>query len=52
MSEEIITQLQEFKVANKPETENDVPAPSCVKQGPFTFNGETSEFPKVVYKEK
>jgi phospholipid/cholesterol/gamma-HCH transport system substrate-binding protein len=52
VSEEIITQLQEFKVANKPETENDVPAPSCVKQSPFTFNGETSEFPKVVYKEK
>jgi phospholipid/cholesterol/gamma-HCH transport system substrate-binding protein len=31
---------------------NRVAAPSCVKQSPFTFNGETSEFPKVVYKEK
>jgi hypothetical protein len=50
--EEIIEKLIQFKVANKPETENDVPAPSCVKQSPFTFNGETSEFPKVVYKEK
>jgi hypothetical protein len=52
VSEEIIEKLIQFKVANKPETENDVPAPSCVKQAPFTFNGETSEFPKVVYKEK
>ena len=52
VSEEIIEKLIQFKVANKPETENDVPAPSCVKQSPFTFNGETSEFPKVVYKEK
>jgi phospholipid/cholesterol/gamma-HCH transport system substrate-binding protein len=52
VSTEIIEKLIQFKVANKPETENDVPAPSCVKQSPFTFNGETSEFPKVVYKEK
>ncbi|MGH2864438.1 MAG: MlaD family protein [Solirubrobacteraceae bacterium] len=52
VSEEIIEKLIQFKVANKPETENDVPAPACVKQGPLTFNGETSEFPHVVYKEK
>jgi phospholipid/cholesterol/gamma-HCH transport system substrate-binding protein len=52
ISEEIISQLQQFKVANKPEGTNEVAAPACVKQAPFTFNGETSEFPKVVYKEK
>jgi virulence factor Mce-like protein len=52
VSTEIIEKLIQFKVANAPETANDVPAPSCVKQGPFTFNGETSEFPHVVYKEK
>jgi phospholipid/cholesterol/gamma-HCH transport system substrate-binding protein len=52
ISEEIISQLQQFKVANKPESSNEVSAPACVKQAPFTFNGETSEFPHVVYKEK
>jgi phospholipid/cholesterol/gamma-HCH transport system substrate-binding protein len=29
---------------------NRVAAPSCVQQSPFTFNGETSEFPHVTYK--
>jgi phospholipid/cholesterol/gamma-HCH transport system substrate-binding protein len=52
VSTEIIEKLIQFKVANAPETGNDVPAPGCVKQSPFTFNGETSEFPHVVYKEK
>jgi phospholipid/cholesterol/gamma-HCH transport system substrate-binding protein len=52
VSEELISQLQQFKVANKPETANDVPAPGCVQQGPFTYNGETSQFPHAVYKEK
>jgi hypothetical protein len=23
------------------------PAPACKKQGPFTFGGETTQFPKV-----
>jgi phospholipid/cholesterol/gamma-HCH transport system substrate-binding protein len=33
-------------VANNPEkTSNAVPAPACTQQGPFTFNGETSQFP-------
>jgi phospholipid/cholesterol/gamma-HCH transport system substrate-binding protein len=45
----IIEQIIEFKVANKPETSNDVPAPACNQQGPFTFNGQTSQFPHVVY---
>jgi virulence factor Mce-like protein len=52
VSEETIKQLQQFKVANTPETANAVPAPPCLQQGPFTFNGETSQFPHVVYKEK
>jgi phospholipid/cholesterol/gamma-HCH transport system substrate-binding protein len=52
VSTEIIEQLIKFKVANAPETANDVPAPACIKQSPFTYNGETSEFPHVVYKEK
>ncbi|MGH2910888.1 MAG: MlaD family protein [Solirubrobacteraceae bacterium] len=33
-------------VANNPEKPgNVVPAPPCKQQGPFTFNGETSQFP-------
>jgi virulence factor Mce-like protein len=33
-------------VANKPESaSNEVAAPACNQQGPFTFNGETSQFP-------
>jgi phospholipid/cholesterol/gamma-HCH transport system substrate-binding protein len=31
---------------------NRVAAPACVQQAPFTYNGETSQFPHVVYKEK
>jgi phospholipid/cholesterol/gamma-HCH transport system substrate-binding protein len=49
VSTEIIEQLIQFKVANAPETANDVPAPACIKQSPFTYNGETSEFPHAVY---
>jgi hypothetical protein len=52
VSTEIIEKLVQFKVANAPETANDVPAPACIQQSPFTFNGETSQFPKVVYKER
>jgi phospholipid/cholesterol/gamma-HCH transport system substrate-binding protein len=40
----------ESPVANEPETANKVAAPSCLQQGPFTFNGETSQFPHVSYK--
>jgi phospholipid/cholesterol/gamma-HCH transport system substrate-binding protein len=33
-------------VANNPENPaNAIPAPTCKQQGPFTFNGETSQFP-------
>ena len=52
VSTEIIEKLIQFKVANAPETANDVPAPACIKQSPFTYNGETSEFPHAVYKGK
>jgi virulence factor Mce-like protein len=49
VSEEIIQQIIEFKVANKPKEPNEVAAPACNQQGPFTFNGKTSQFPQVVY---
>jgi virulence factor Mce-like protein len=49
ISESIIEQLIQFKVANKPGTSNDVAAPACNQQGPFTFNGQSSQFPHVVY---
>ncbi|HUB74090.1 MAG TPA: MlaD family protein [Solirubrobacteraceae bacterium] len=58
VSEELIKQLThppnagESPVANEPESANQVAAPSCVQQGPFTFNGETSQFPHAVYKPK
>ena len=52
VSAETIKLLQEFKVANVPETANDVGAPGCVQQGPFTFNGKSSQFPHVVYEGK
>jgi virulence factor Mce-like protein len=49
ISEELLQQIIKFKVANAPETSNDVPAPGCNQQGPFTFNGQTSQFPHVTY---
>jgi phospholipid/cholesterol/gamma-HCH transport system substrate-binding protein len=49
ISEETIQQIIEFKVANKPKESNDVAAPPCNQQGPFAFNGQTSQFPHVVY---
>ncbi len=49
ISDEIISQIIEFKVANKPKAPNDVAAPPCNQQGPFTFNGQTSQFPHVTY---
>jgi virulence factor Mce-like protein len=45
----IIEQLIELHVANAPETANAVPAPPCLQQSPFTFNGQSSQFPHVVY---
>jgi phospholipid/cholesterol/gamma-HCH transport system substrate-binding protein len=49
ISEELIQQIIQFKVANAPETANKVAAPSCNQQGPSTFNGQSSQFPHVVY---
>ncbi len=58
VSEELLKELTtppnagESPLANEPGTANKVAAPGCTQQGPFTFNGETSEFPHAVYKEK
>ncbi|HEV3284829.1 MAG TPA: MlaD family protein [Solirubrobacteraceae bacterium] len=49
VSQETIEQIQGFKVANKPGGPNEVAAPPCLQQGPFTFNGRTSQFPHVTY---
>jgi virulence factor Mce-like protein len=38
--------LVEYHVVNSPASpSNEVPAPPCKQQGPFTFNGQTSQFP-------
>jgi len=55
ISEETIKLLTEpqllagSRVANTPGASNEVPAPGCNQQGPLTFNGQTSQFPHVVY---
>jgi phospholipid/cholesterol/gamma-HCH transport system substrate-binding protein len=55
VSEELIKQLTnppnagESPIANEPETANRVPAPACIQQGPFTFNGQTSQFTHATY---
>jgi virulence factor Mce-like protein len=49
ISKTILEQLIGFGVANEPETPNKVAAPPCNQQGPFTFNGQTSQFPHVTY---
>jgi phospholipid/cholesterol/gamma-HCH transport system substrate-binding protein len=49
ISKTILEQLIGFRVANEPGTANKVAAPPCRQQGPFTFNGQTSQFPHVVY---
>jgi phospholipid/cholesterol/gamma-HCH transport system substrate-binding protein len=52
ISQSIIEQIIQFKVANTPERANEVPAPVCLQQGPFTFNGQTSQFPHVTFEGK
>jgi virulence factor Mce-like protein len=43
---EAIQLLLNYHVANRPtSTTNEVPAPPCKQQGPFKFNGQTSQFP-------
>jgi phospholipid/cholesterol/gamma-HCH transport system substrate-binding protein len=49
VTQSLIEQLIELHVANAPEMPNSVPAPACLQQSPFTFNGQTSQFPHVVY---
>jgi phospholipid/cholesterol/gamma-HCH transport system substrate-binding protein len=49
ISQSLIEQIIQFKVANAPETPNAVPAPGCNQQSPFTFNGQTGQFPHVTY---
>jgi phospholipid/cholesterol/gamma-HCH transport system substrate-binding protein len=49
VSQSLIEQIIQFKVANAPETPNAVAAPACNQQGSFTFNGHTSQFPHAVY---
>ena len=49
ISQSVIEELIKFKVANAPETPNQVAAPPCLQQEPFSFNGQTSQFPHVVY---
>jgi virulence factor Mce-like protein len=49
ISQSVIEELINFKVANAPETPNSVPAPPCVQAEPFSFNGQSSLFPHVVY---
>lgn len=51
VSQELIEELIANKVVNAAGGGNDVAAPSCTKQQPFTFNGATSEFPHVVESE-
>jgi phospholipid/cholesterol/gamma-HCH transport system substrate-binding protein len=46
ITKETIQQLIEERVVNAPESSsNSVPAPACTQQAPFTFNGQTSQFP-------
>jgi virulence factor Mce-like protein len=49
ISQSLIEQIIQFKVANAPESPNTIPAPACNQQSPFTFNGQTSQFPHVTY---
>ncbi|HEY2216347.1 MAG TPA: hypothetical protein VGH21_02560, partial [Solirubrobacteraceae bacterium] len=49
ISQSLIEEIIQFKVANAPETPNAIAAPGCNQQSPFTFNGQTGQFPHVVY---
>ncbi len=49
ISQTLIEQLIQFHIVNAPATPNAVPAPACNKQAPFTFNGQTSQYPHVTY---
>jgi phospholipid/cholesterol/gamma-HCH transport system substrate-binding protein len=49
VAQSIIKQLEEFSVVNEAEKPNKVAAPPCNQQGPFNFNGHSSQFPQVTY---
>jgi phospholipid/cholesterol/gamma-HCH transport system substrate-binding protein len=55
VSEELLQEVThppnagESPLANEPGTPNKVAAPACAQQGPFTFNGQTSQFAHAVY---
>jgi len=49
ISKSLIEQILAFNIVNRPETPNVVAAPPCFPASPFTFNGQTSQFPHVVY---
>jgi phospholipid/cholesterol/gamma-HCH transport system substrate-binding protein len=49
ISQTLIEQLIQFHIVNAPGSPNSVSAPACNKQGPFTFNGQASQFPHVTY---
>src|SRR5205807_5007897 len=49
ISKSLIEQIIQFKIANAPETPNVIASPPCVQQEPFSWNGQTSQFPHVVY---
>jgi ABC-type transporter Mla subunit MlaD len=49
ISQTLIEQLVQFHIANTPETPNAVAAPGCNQQGAFTFNGQTGQYPHVIY---
>jgi phospholipid/cholesterol/gamma-HCH transport system substrate-binding protein len=52
ISKTLIEQLIQFHIANAPETGNAVAAPGCNQQGPFTFNGQSGQYPHVTYSGK
>ncbi len=52
ISQTLIEQLIQFHIVNAPESPNSVAAPACNKQPPVTFNGQTSQYPHVVYSGK
>jgi phospholipid/cholesterol/gamma-HCH transport system substrate-binding protein len=49
ITKETIQQLIEEHIVNAPESAaNSVAAPACKQQGPFTFNGVTSQYPHAI----
>lgn len=47
VTKEIIELLISHHVVNGREKPNSVAAPACNQQGPFSFNGQTSQYPQV-----